>query len=174
MKVWAKLNLQFLSILLKIRARQLQGKVYEGVDFLPVFRWWRIHETNDVSFMLINRRPLRMGESVILAQRFEKVFEEFIERFGFSEQTLLLMAKRRHIARLKVKKIVTGDQSLNTMIEIEKEKIRLLEQEMKAEHQESLEMKANVEMICGYQIDSHRMSTSEFYSLLKTLRNVRK
>ena len=46
------------------------------------------------------------------------LYKQYIERFGYSEQFIDVMSKKREIALLKVDYITTGDKSLKVFIQI--------------------------------------------------------
>jgi hypothetical protein len=137
------------------------------VDDLPILNWWKIHETGDYSYLLHKRRLLTSHEKSLGATIFRRIYEEFIQRFGLSQDFLDQLELRRQIGILKADRWLTGDKSLMTMI-------RVLEAELKAKieltmEMEFFEMKAELEIQLGFTLDPAKVSVAEFYSYFKTL-----
>lgn len=98
---------------------------------------------------------------------FKAIYDQFITRFGFSEAFLDQINKRKQIALLKIDRMVSGDKSIRTLINI-------AEQELKAMSRQTseagfYEMKGSLEQQLGFAIDPRRTSVAEFYSYFKLI-----
>lgn len=140
---------------------------YHSLD-APVFIWQRVHETQDVSWLLMKRQKVSRQILSKLESAWENIYNEYINEFGFSEAFLSIKRKEIHIAQMKVELVLTGDRSLLTFIEIEEEEL----QEMKQAVGKSnfMESKIAIENKFKFQINMMTTSIKEFYSYLKHLK----
>lgn len=131
----------------------------------PVFVWMKVHETGDLSWLLIKKRKLKKGEEASLSLVFEGMYDEYIKEFGISEYFAAIKNKELEIARLQIQRLKTGDRGLETFIEIAQVEL----EEMKKEGVKGslIDTKIAIEREFKYQINLHETSIREFYSYVK-------
>lgn len=123
-------------------------------------------------FMLIGykQRKQKPGKMMgyVLSDAFTSIQNQFVDRFGLSSEYADYLNKRREILELRREKIVSGDESIETIINIA---IKELEQMKKglARAESFNEIKANMEQALGFQINPLTVSVSEFYSYISSL-----
>lgn len=142
---------------------------YDSIENLPVSLWNKIHEKSDYTFLKINRINGKVSkeEFAYLKKTWEVIFSEFIERFGFSENSINILLKKKQIAFLQWQFIESSDRSMHTFIEIEKKE--LLELERENSGHDFWQSKANMEMAMGFQIDPINTTVIQFYSYREIL-----
>lgn len=146
--------------------------IYESIEDLPIWNWNKIHEKSDFTYLRVNRINGKVLKEHYhtLKKAWDKVYDEYINQFGFSEELLNQHQKIKEIALYKAQKIETGDQSLNTMIEIaEKELVGMRSAQNKGG--DFWQSKATIEELLGFQIDAKKTSVVEFYSYVRNLKN---
>lgn len=148
--------------------------MFDSIDTMPIYNWWRIHE--DGTYLpLLRSNEITPNRAInkLLASRWEKVYDQYITRFGFAPELLAILEKKKKIAKLKVKRMITGDRSLNTFINIAKEELSaLLNQE--SGKGDFYAVKALVEKQTGFRIDPHQVSVAEFMTYREELKRGRR
>jgi hypothetical protein len=102
-----------------------------------------------------------------LALIWRNIYDEYIKEFGFSEGFLDIIRKQKEIALLRVDKIVSGDKSIQTMIDVcnfELDGIKKMNQ-----GGTFYELKVYIEKGMGIRINPIECSVKEFYSYAKLL-----
>jgi hypothetical protein len=143
---------------------------YDSLD-APVFIWHKVHETRDLSWLLVKRQKV----SGLILSRLEKawvrIYDEYLEEFGKSEEFMMVKRKEAEISCMQVELILTGDRTLETFIEIAQQELNELRGEMgKGDFMES---KIALETKLKFQINLMNTSIREFYSYLKYLKNIK-
>jgi hypothetical protein len=149
---------------------RFRGKRYEGIDDMPIARWWAIHENRDYTHLLHRRRGhYNRFQKAALFVAWEKIFESYIERFGFSDEFRAIIEKRSEIAQLTNEKIQSGDRSIQTIIEIAGKELRDLEQRVSGK-MDFYEYMASIERILGRNLDPERCTVVKFFSIVNDLK----
>lgn len=161
-----------MKLLLRYYEARLSGKYYEGIDYLPIFNWWKIHETGETEYLLYEKKKANKIQKVVLARLWEKIYDEYIVRFGLSEEFADILKKQKEIARLIVERITTGDKSILTLIKIAELELEMIEKRI-AKGDFNM-MKGYMEQGLGFSIDTRKTTVAEFYSYIKVLKHGRK
>lgn len=140
---------------------------HESIDDLPIYNWFKIHESSDYTFILLKKKKVTDKEKKALISIWNKIYNEYILKFGFSDEYLHVIEKRKHIALLQIDMIESGDASLQTIIEIneselERRKAALPKNDFYA-------IKAVIEKKMGFKIDIKTCSVVEFFTYLKNI-----
>lgn len=146
--------------------RKLRDKTYTGIDQLPIYNWWKLHETGDVTYLLKERTPAGATHTAALSIIWKSVYNEYIKLFGFGEVFMDIINKQKQIALLKVEMIVTGDRSIQTFIDLSNLELEQLRGSIK-ENSNFYEYKGQLEKFLGFKVDIMQTSVSEFYSYVK-------
>ena len=133
---------------------------YSTIEELPIYNWWKVHETGNFEYLLYTRKTSSKKEVKKLARVWKSLYEQYIQRFGYTEQFIETMSKKREIALLKVDYITSGDKSLKVFIQIAEKEL----EEMTGEETDFYQGKSMLEKSLGFYIDIHRMSVAEYYS----------
>lgn len=149
-------------------------KHYNSIDDLPIYNWNKVHETGELKHLLHDpSRKLKAPELNQLPALWRKIYDEYIERFGIGDTTLSMLEKEKRIAELQIEKIQTGDENIQTFIEIEE--ISLNRKKIEAEQMsvDFYETKANIEKCLGFMINAKICTVIEFYNYIKSIENKR-
>jgi hypothetical protein len=102
-----------------------------------------------------------------LSEILEKIFDEFSEVFGHSDNLIAIKRKQIQIAKLKMQQILTGDDTLVNDIEIGEMQIEEMKPKKKPDFMETV---IAIESRFKFQINLHETSVRKFYSYLKHLK----
>lgn len=147
---------------------KLELNYYKSIDELPVRVWFDIHKTVDFSKLLIDGKCEDEDSYLKLFVVWEELYNEFIVRFGLSDEFMTDLRTEIKIANLQADLIITKQQYLKTLINIEQEKIRI----------NSLDIKppADLEIILakmskhyGFKLSSRELTTAEYYSYINNI-----
>jgi hypothetical protein len=140
---------------------------YDSLD-APVFVWQKIHEDQDLSWLLIKKQKVTKAIMLKLQKAWDKIYDQFIKEFGLSESFLEILKKEAEIAKLKLKLVLTGDRINITWINIKEEELH----EMKKGIGKAgfLDSKKAIEYKFKFQINVRTTSIKEFYSYLKDIK----
>lgn len=143
---------------------------YESIDALPIYNWWKVHEMGSFEYLLINRQELTDKQQRRFADVWKVLYNQYITRFGYTDQFLETMQKKKEIALLKVDLITSGDKSLKVFIQIAEKEL----EEMTGEDVDFYTGKSMLEKSLGFYIDIHRVSVAEYYSHFQVAKKVTK
>lgn len=175
MKAYKALYRTFVARLLNRRLSSLRRKAYCTPDELPIYNWWQIQATQDVSFLLRTRHQVNTLDKQALNVIFGELFDKYIERFGFNDTTILVYRKKAELIRLKSQRIMYEDNSLCTFIDILEYEIAEIEGKEKADGAafDFFKIKGYVDKFMGYAINPHEVSVTEFYNYIKMMQDGR-
>lgn len=143
-----------------------KSKCYNGIDELPVFNWWKVHGTNDLTFLYrIKKNISSANESECLVEVWRAIYDEYIERFGFSESYLEILNKRKQIAMMEIDMALSGDTGLKTLINVEKDILdKVVNSQVKGDF---MDIKVAIEKQLKFHLNIKDISVAEFYSYVK-------
>ncbi len=146
--------------------------VYQDIDEMPIFNWFKISETNDLSWLLLDRKDFKKADPKLLEKTFEELRDQWLDTFGIPEKMREVWVLKRDIFVLECDLHLTGDRSLITFIEIKKSE---LQEALKAEQADiqltNTEVKAYVEKFMHIKIDAKTTSMRDYYTYVKLLKD---
>jgi len=151
-----------LHILLKLYAK----RYYDSIDEMPIYNWFKWHEEKDEKYLARNKN------GGYLATYFaNRIFDQYIERFGFSETFIAALEKQKELTLLKVRKAITEDNSINTFIKICEIEIETMNG-FNVDRSDFYEIKSMLENKMGFAININKVSVAEYYTYFKALKNI--
>ncbi len=138
---------------------------YTSIDYLPMLNWDKINKTNDFSFLLVKRKKINEGEATELKKIWQSIQTEYIDVFGFGDHFKDIMNLEMKIARLKLKKIIKKDESIQNFIKANEK--ALVELKNKKIQGDVYETKQVIEKHFGIRISLIDCPVREFYEYLK-------
>lgn len=142
-------------------------EIYDSLD-APVIVWEKIHKTSDLSHLLVKKKEVDHKLQARLDAAWEKMYNEYLEEFGFSDSFRSLKNKEVEIALLKCQLIQTDDRAFETEIEIAE--IELEELKKGVGESDFKEAKIAIEKNLGFQINMSTTSIRDFYAYLNQLK----
>lgn len=149
---------------------KLYQKVFRDIDEMPIYNWNKIHETGDLKYLIKDGFKAESYEIRFLLKRWKKLYEQYVNRFGFSDYFLSILELEKNIALLKIEKAERGDENIQTFIEIDEIKLQKKKSELNSVKSDFFDIKAVVESSLGFHIDTKKCTVVEFYSYVKTLK----
>ena len=141
-------------------------QIYDSLD-APVYVWEKVHKTLDLTYLLVKRKKVDEKLAKKLNLAWEKMYDEYLQEFGFSEAFLALKKKEMEIALIQCSLILTNDRSFETEIEIAEDELNALKNNLGAS--DFMDAKKAIEKNMKFQINMNTTSIREFYSYLNDL-----
>lgn len=131
---------------------------------MPVYYWHRLHDSGNVGYLFkkVNLKPGKYLKALDVIGR--ELMDEYVARFGFTEDFLSVCRKKRELVKLYQKRITTGDTYWQTFIDICEHELEVMQQPRKTDF---YEFKAQVEQRLGRSVDEMTTSVAQFYSYVK-------
>jgi hypothetical protein len=147
-----------------------QHNCFTTIDELPVKVWFDIHKTGDSTKLLKKILVLKDNILIELNDVWAKIYDEFITRFGLSDEFMADLRTEINIANLQAEYIITGQKHLITLIKVEQEKKRLNDLDFK-EPTELESILAKMSKYYGFKLSSRDLTVVEYYSYLNNIGN---
>lgn len=141
---------------------------YTSIDTLPIWNWVKIHEANDLSYLIKgDDRQVKKKQIKVLDAAWKRIYDEYIKRYGFNQAMLTILRKQKQITKMKVEYWTTGDRTLLTFIEINQ---RELDKMIESTHSKEnfFASKPWMEKLLGFRINIHHVSVAEWMDYAKT------
>lgn len=139
-------------------------KHYTSTEDMPIYNWFKINETSDVSYMLVNRG--QMGNKEVLKKAFENIYSQYIDEFGINESYLKILELERNIILLYTDMALTKNLSLQNFIDMAEMDLSKSREAKKSNPRETV---VYVEKHMGFPVNEHTTSVSKFYNYLKVM-----
>lgn len=148
--------------------KELELDCYNSIDELPIKIWFDIHKTVNFKKLLKSGECKNEKTYIKLFELWQKLYNEFIERFGLSDEFLSDLQTEIKIANLQADLIITKQKHLNTLIKIEQEKMRINNFEI-SEPADIESILAKMSKYYGFKLSSRELTTAEYYSYLNNI-----
>jgi len=138
---------------------------FTTIDELPIKIWFEIHKTGDYTTLIKGDIPLTDKIFLQLVKIWDGIYDEFITRFGLTDEFMAELRAEIKLAHLQAEYIITGQPHYRTLIKIEKEKKRLLDEEIK----EPLDLElvlAKVSKFYGFKLAAKELTVAEYYAYI--------
>jgi hypothetical protein len=140
---------------------------YESIETLPIWNWSKILESKNMEYLLLKPKKLSEEEINVLYKIWQRIYEEYIMIFGFSEDILRVHEKNKQIAILQIKKINTGDDAIENFIK--KKRNEILAMGKHKTKGDIYKTKMIIETKLGFRLSLKEVTVREFYTYLKEL-----
>ena len=141
---------------------------YTSIDNLPIKIWFEIHKTGDYTTLMRVIIPLTEKIALQLATIWDKIYDEYITRYGLTDEFLAELRAEIKLANLQADYVITGKKYYKTLIKIEQEKKRLLGEDLK-EPIEIESILARMSKYYGFKLSSKELSVAEYYSYINNV-----
>ena len=143
---------------------------YDTIDDLPIKIWFDVHMTSDYSLLLKNHEPLNSQELEFCFECWEKMYNQYIDQFGLSEEFLEDLNQQIEIANYRADFIITGDRYLLTLIKVGEARLEMDKKDTeKPAHLETI--LARMSKHYGFKLNSKELTVVQYYSYLNTISN---
>lgn len=158
--------------ILNILRNKKTVKTYTSIDDLPIYNWFKISETNDLNWLLLDKEDAKYTDDELLTPFWENIRAQFFDTFGIPEKMRKVMELRLDNRLLSMEMTQNGDMSLETFVDINKHKITQL---LKDEEKQTSEMvTAYIEKFLRFPLNEKVVSVKKYYTYVKMLENSQK
>ncbi len=139
---------------------------------MPIFYWNKVQETGNLSYLIrsksvyINKKKTSLAKELILKKVWKDLIDEYISKFGLSEEYIDIARKQKELIRLKVERAVNGDKTLTAFIKIIEQE--LIELQRPRKDTNFWELKGALDR-AGFDIRPMETSVTEFFTHVRTL-----
>ncbi len=154
----------------KVWSKSKQLDYYLSLDELPIKIWFDIHKTGNFALLLKEKTEVDAEDFINLSKGWNNLYNEYMKRFGLSEEFIADLNQSIRLAELQAKFIITKKPHYKTLIKIEKEKIKNAAEEIK-EPQELESILAQISKHFGFKLSSRDLTTLEYYSYINNITN---
>ena len=138
-------------------------RYYNSIEEIPIWNWWKIHETKDFKYLLKQNKSITKQAPLI----FDTLYSDFIRIFGVSESYSKYLEKLIEIRSAEIDMVLLDDSSLETFIDIMK--VELDEIKMANSGGTYMDTAIAVEKNMGFKLNTKEISVFEYYSYIKSL-----
>lgn len=132
---------------------------------MMMYNWERVHK-GEYGFVLHNPVPLNRWQKSYCVKVWEKIYESYVQRFGFAENFLHEHRKKKQIAKLQAKRIQTGDRTIEPLIAIAQLELEKMQKGKKKI--DLYEATADLVRELGVHIDIRKTTVAEYFSYVKS------
>lgn len=143
-------------------------RYYDSIDDMPVFNWFKCIEDKKYQFCMRNPKHFKDAMLSKATAAFSKVYAEYVDTFGVSDELQDIIAKENEILCLKIDKAITGDLFLETLIEIKE--IELYEL-LKEKPGKANFAKVAIEKYLGFRLNDREVTVREYYDYLNVIKS---
>lgn len=137
--------------------------VYTTINELPVYNWWQINDTGDLTYLL--KRQCKVSDYK-LNDIWINIQNQHLKAFGINESLRKILELRTEIALLESQAIINNDRSQNLFINLKKIELnKLLQQKGSDVFNTSIGVERLLNL--NYHIDIFKTSVYEFYKFLE-------
>lgn len=140
------------------------GKFYKSIKETPLYNWIQICE-GKFEFILININDSNNTKESEYEQAWNDLYDDFLKERGLSRYNLNLYREMKQLAILECDYVITGDEFKLTQIEIQKEKIKMLNQNSNGISTEKSLIYLSKWL--GYRLNWKEISVYEYYLMLE-------
>lgn len=145
-------------------------KTYNDINDLPIQNWFKIHKDEDYGALLTEKKELTNDDIIKLILLWDVLNNQFIDRFGLSDEFIQEMDIRDKIAEYQADWIITKDNYYNTLIKVEEGKLKMFVNDTE-EYQDLEKTLAKMSIHYKFKIDSRGLTTGQYYSYLHEITN---
>jgi len=151
--------------------------IYTNLDDLPIDNFKKVLETGDirnaVSFTNILGQPIK---GTVKKRHYKKVneawtscYDEYLRVFGLNKRHVAIMVQEEKIAKLKVKRWITGRSSVDGLIYAAEKKLEGMKPKETASKRTFAEDLAIVQKYNGYPMPAKETSSTMFFTYVKMM-----
>lgn len=141
---------------------------YKSIDECPIYVWFKVQESNDLTYLLINKRKCSIKDMAVLKEALYTMTNEYIDTFGISDQYKTILELQRDIRVKEIDLLLTGEKINKTFISILKSKLKAKLEGSQRSDTSSVWIHAKKYM--GGNLDMRTTTVKEFYSILNELK----
>ncbi len=150
--------------------------MFEGIYDMFIFNWWQLAETNDLTWLLMDRNAfVSSGKKVKgrietkLNQRKKIISNQFFNEIALNSDTEVYILKLYKLQEIRTEFILTGDRSLETEYLVLLKQIEGKEKLAKLSAKDNYEEKGLLGKFMGWPINDRATTIKEYHSYVSLL-----
>ncbi len=152
-------------------------KHYKNLSELPIFNFWKIRETGDLTYLFqdyeneeVEKLKKRKVWKAILSDLWRKMDAEFIENFAMTDDFFNRLLIEKKIINLQLDYMITKNSVIRARLKGEQQKLELNYQSGDFKPVKLHEFIAGIEKYIGFQIQEREISTNKVYSYVDQMK----
>lgn len=150
-----------------------QLNCFKTIDELPIQIWFSVQKTGEISMLLKNIEEYCEEDAPELWSIWETMFNQYMERFGLSDEFMEDLKNKIELANMKADFIISGDKYFKTMIRVQEEIINA-NTDIETKPFELERLLAKMSKYYGFKLSSRDLTVAEYYSYLENIKDGRK
>lgn len=142
-------------------------EIYQSIDELPVFNWFKIHEKNDLAYLLVKKHKITGKMNEQLEEAWGNIYTEYLDTFGINNSFRQILLLKKEIACYELEMFIKGDKSIITFIKIAKWQLKKLLNEKPSSTID--EFKVQIERYMGFRLNTKEVTVKEYYTYINAL-----
>ena len=160
----------FVKSLFKKQEVKSQDKHFNSIDNLPQWNWNKVHSTGNLNYLLEldNYRKVEDDFDLNLEGVWDEIYNEYISEFGFPEDYIDILNKKKEICRLKNEFIQTDNRLLINFINIAESEL-----ETSLNKEEGMKFESvvvNLEKYLGRKVDVKKITVYEYNNYIRNFK----
>lgn len=139
-------------------------KLYNSIEEMPVYNWFKCIDLKDYSYCAIDKINVDLEKC---KEAFSNLYNEFLDTFGINESLKQVIELQNEITILKIDKVLTENNSLQTFIELKQIE---LDELINVKAEKTKTYKVEIEKFLGFRINEKEVSVKEYYEYLEALK----
>lgn len=139
-------------------------KIYNSIEEMPVYNWFKCIDLKDYSYCAIDKINVDLEKC---KEAFSNLYNEFLDTFGINESLKQVIELQNEITILKIDKVLTENNSLQTFIELKQIE---LDELINVKAEKTKTYKVEIEKFLGFRINEKEVSVKEYYEYLEALK----
>jgi len=141
---------------------------YKSIDELPIRNWFKIQDTDDITWMLKKKYSVNAKQLAVLAKAFADCQAQYIDTFGLSDNYRKILTLKWEIAVLRSELVMQGKRTNQVYIDLKTLDLKVILTESKAS--ETGSVKVMIEKHMGFKLNENEVTVKEFYEYLNDLK----
>lgn len=140
---------------------------YNTIDDMPIFNWLKIQDTNDITWILKEKRSAeKCSEKEIdkLQECLQVMTNEYIDAYGITDEYRRILRLKGEIFTLRAEFAMTQDRTKLTFLAIKQDELMAIL--LKSKNAEKTDVRVFAMKYLGQSVDMKKTSVREFYNIL--------
>jgi len=142
------------------------AKTYHSIHTCSIFRWWKIIETGDLTWLLKEKREVNAKEGRALEFLYKCMQKEYKEQIPKSDEQISYESAQAELFDCLMTRMIDQDDTQFTFIEIAKDKLQKFIDNSSTEKPNLYTLKISLEKILGIKINVQECTVAEFYGYI--------
>lgn len=142
---------------------------YVSIDDLPIYYWWEVHETGDVTLLLKDSKfPITEKLVNYCSDLWDDLRQQHLDYVGVSQEYSRYLKLIADVALAKLQHAISGDNWDLFKLELKQGELDEIKDSPKEDNSET---KALIEKhwLNGQRLDPKKITVKEYYSYIKSL-----